>query len=241
MNHIPIEYIGAAPQKKRRRSSLGGWLLLGIALVTGWMFITPFFENAKASEASDSNVSEAISALTQRDDLGSKIAAEALRRTLSKIQHDSAYYHIDFPMGDIPADRGKDVDVVIRSYRALGTDLQQLIHEDISSNFRNYPQLYDNKEPDKNIDHRRVPNLQRFFTRSGEDLPVSKNRADYAFGDLVVWRLVDGSPHIGIVVPGPGTRQDEKWVVHNIGNGPEWADSLLDFSTIGHYRYLPGK
>lgn len=34
----PIEYIGAAPMKKKRRSSFGGWLLVAFAVALGGFF-----------------------------------------------------------------------------------------------------------------------------------------------------------------------------------------------------------
>ena len=130
---------------------------------------------------------------------------------------------------------------MIRSYRALGIDLQQLVHEDMVKNFRIYPQLWDLKETDTNIDHRRVPNLQRFFSRFGEEIPLvdeaEQKADDFTYGDVLAWRLPHGATHIGIVVPGPGDRRDEKWIVHNIGSGPKWDDKLLEYQLIGHYRF----
>ncbi len=238
MKLTPIEYVGAPPVRKKKRSPLGGWFLIVFALGIGGMFLKPYILDAQAAEASRSNVTAAVEALSQSGGIGDRLAAAALKRTQAKVTYDSAYYKIDFPGGDIPEDRGKDVDIVIRSYRAIGIDLQQILHEDIAAHFLSYPQLYGNKAPDVNIDHRRIPNLQRFFTRMGESLPVTTQAEDYAVGDLVVWRLVDGAPHIGVVVPGPGNRKNEKWVVRNIGSGPRWEDCLFDYSLIGHYRYL---
>ena len=74
------------------------------------------------------------------------------------IKYDGRYVNIDYPMGDVPEDLGVCTDVVIRAYRKLGIDLQQLIFTDMISN----PHYYGDK-PDKNISHRRVPNMKAFF------------------------------------------------------------------------------
>ena len=150
---------------------------------------------------------------------------------------DPSYYRIAYPGGDIPSDRGYGPDVVIRSFRVVGIDLQQLVHEDMLENFKVYPQIYPEREADPNIDHRRVPNLQRFFSRFGESLPGSRESSDYSVGDLVIWQ-VGRDRHIGVVVPGPGARAEERWVVHNLDKrGPVWEDCLFDFEVVGHFRY----
>jgi hypothetical protein len=126
-------------------------------------------------------------------------------------------------------------DVLIRACRALGVDLQVLVHEDMRRAFAHYPQKWGLRGPDRNIDHRRVPNLQTFFARHGTVLPVSDDAGDYAPGDLVTWRLPGELPHIGIV---SGRRVDGRpLVIHNIGSGVREDDSLFAFPITGHYRY----
>ncbi|NIP96714.1 MAG: DUF1287 domain-containing protein, partial [Akkermansiaceae bacterium] len=151
---------------------------------------------------------------------------------------------LSYPGGDVPAHKGICSDLVVRSYRTLGVDLQKLVHEDMQEHFRLYPQVWKRKGPDRNIDHRRVPNLQRYFSRFGKVLGNSRSLDDYDYGDVVAWRLPygasnQGASHIGIVVPGPGARSSEKWVVHNIGSGPEWEDKLFSYEIVGHYRFAP--
>lgn len=243
----PIEYIGPAPRRrKRRRNPFGGFFLLLLAVGIGFVFVRPLvpFLKAQQSHASEMNAEEAIRDLRKGGEQASRLAAAALRRTLAEVKYDPAYYSISYPGGDIPTGKGMSEDVVVRSYRQLGVDLQQLIHEDMIMNFRQYPQFWKMKGPDSNIDHRRVPNLQRFFSRHGEELKLSRLGNDYAFGDVVAWRLPFGenrqaASHIGIVVPGPGARREEKWVVHNIGAGPEWEDELFSYEIVGHYRFVP--
>lgn len=235
----PIEYIGAAPMKKKRRSSLGGWLLVAFALVLGGFFLRPLipFLRAQQELTSDANVREAVSELRSDGDFNSLLAAAALERTQEDVSYDGSYFKIDFPGGDISSDRGKAEDLIVRAYRAVGVDLQVDVHADIKENFHSYPQIFNSKAPDTNIDHRRVQNLQRFFTRKGKSLAVTSDPGDYQVGDVVIWQLLDGNKHIGIVVPGPGALKTDKWIVHNIGSGPEWENKLFDYRLDGHYRY----
>lgn len=161
----------------------------------------------------------------------------ALARTQQAERYDGSYRVIGYPLGDVPDDVGVCTDLVIRAYRALGVDLQQRVHEDMRAHFGAYPKIWGLSAPDANIDHRRVPNLQRFFQRRGEALPVSPVGSDYAPGDIVTWMLPGGLPHIGIVtgirVPG----SDRPMIVHNIGRGPQLEDMLFMFEITGHYRY----
>jgi uncharacterized protein YijF (DUF1287 family) len=129
----------------------------------------------------------------------SELADAAQKIIDHSIIYDPSYVRIKYPMGDVPADRGVCTDVIIRAYRQLGIDLQQLVHEDMVANFDKYPQSWGLSKPDSNIDHRRVPNLMTFFKRHGEVLPITKNPKDYKPGDIVCWNLGAGILHIGIV------------------------------------------
>ena len=236
----PIEYIGPTPQKKKRKPVLGGWVILLMAGLFVSYFAWPTFAayvKTQQDTATLDKASVVIEQLSGSDNFGSKLAAAALKRTQQPSSYDGVYYQIDYPMGDVPAGKGVGADILVRSYRELGIDLQQLVHEDMKSNFRMYPQLWSQKTTDTNIDHRRVPNLQRFFTRNGQEIPVSRVPSAYSLGDVVVWRLPHGDTHIGLIVPGPGSRSEEKWVVFNTGEGVQWGDSLLDYEIVGHYRY----
>jgi uncharacterized protein YijF (DUF1287 family) len=181
--------------------------------------------------------------LSLHEDFTRRLVAAALERTHHSVRYVSAYVRIPYPGGDVPADTGVCTDEIIRSYRAVGVDLQKEVHEDMLKNFASYP----NKRrwllghPDSNIDHRRVPNLMVFFQRKGETLPITNRAEDYSPGDLVTWDLGSGVPHIGIVVdrmPNWGRRH---MIVHNIGQGPKMEDVLFDWKITGHYRYFgPG-
>lgn len=166
----------------------------------------------------------------------------AMARTGHAVTYDGAYRKIAYPMGDVPAHIGVCTDVIIRSYRALGVDLQARVHEDMAADFSAYPAHWGLARPDPNIDYRRVPNLQIFSARHGESLPVSDTASDYRPGDLVTWNLrgmLGGRlPHIGIVTDQVSPHGDPL-IVHNIGAGPTLEDRLFAYPVTGHYRYLP--
>ena len=167
----------------------------------------------------------------------------ALERTNHNVQYNGAYQVINYPGGDVPHNIGVCTDVVIRTYRAIGTDLQVLVHEDMSKNFKSYPssRIWGLKRPDKNIDHRRVPNLQAFLKRHGVILKISNNFSSYKAGDLVTWMLPGNLPHIGIVTNRKSKSTGNPMIVHNIGAGPKLEDMLFSYKITGHYRYEPKK
>jgi uncharacterized protein YijF (DUF1287 family) len=170
-----------------------------------------------------------------------QIVAAAIKRTNHSVRYDGSYVSISYPGGDVPENTGVCTDVVIRTYRVLGTDLQRLVHEDMSKHFDAYPsrRIWGLEHPDRNIDHRRVPNLQAFFKRHGEVLAATNNPSDYSPGDLVTWMLPGNLPHIGIVTDRKHPRTSNPMIVHNIGFGPKLEDMLFDYPITGHFRYEP--
>jgi len=175
-----------------------------------------------------------------RQQFSKRLVAAAIDRTRHSVRYVSAYVRIPYPNGDVPAGTGVCTDEIIRSYRAVGIDLQKQVHEDMVRNFAAYPnqKRWGLDHPDPNIDHRRVPNLMVFFRRRGETLPITNRAADYAPGDLVTWDLGGGVLHIGIVVDQKARSSGPYMVVHNIGAGPKMEDVLFNWKITGHYRYL---
>ncbi|HMA15523.1 MAG: DUF1287 domain-containing protein [Bacteroidota bacterium] len=168
-----------------------------------------------------------------------RLSAAALARTEVHVTYDPAYVRLAYPGGDVAPDRGVCADVIVRVFRAaLGVDLQKLVHEDMAAAFEAYPQLWGLTRPDRNIDHRRVPNLETFFRRQGAALAVSDDAANFRPGDVVAWNLRGNSgslPHIGIVTDRVGA-SGRPLVVHNIGAGPKLEDVLFAWPITGHYR-----
>ena len=149
--------------------------------------------------------------------------------------YDGSYRRLDYPGGDPPRETGVCTDVLIRAYRdGLGVDLQKRVHEDMASDFAGYPAIWGLSRPDPNIDHRRVPNLERFFTRTGVELPAR----DWRAGDIASMRLPGGAPHIGVVSDRVGLSA-RPLVIHNIGAGAREEDVLGRYNGERRFRYLP--
>ena len=160
-------------------------------------------------------------------DFGARLAAAARRQTSHLVFYNSAYQQIPYPMGDVAPYLGVCTDVVVRAYRVLGIDLQELVHKSGVG------------AGDTNIDHRRVDVLRRFFARAGTRLPITANPADYRPGDLVTYHLPKGwlsKTHIAIVAA-EQTAMGVPLVIHNRGFGVQAEDWLFAEKITGHFRY----
>ncbi|MBT4837522.1 MAG: DUF1287 domain-containing protein [Methylococcales bacterium] len=179
-----------------------------------------------------------FSSLASATSKPSLLVNAAIERTTHQVTYDGRYIRLKYPMGDVPNNIGVCSDVVIRSYRAIGIDLQKRLHEDMKRAFNKYPNHWGLKKTDSNIDHRRVPNLRVFFTRKNASIPISNNANNFIPGDLVSWKLNGRLPHIGIVINKKSTDKKRYLIVHNIGTGPQIEDVLFEYKMTGHYRYF---
>lgn len=188
---------------------------------------------AMANSGIASQIPEAVIRMEQT------VVLAARERTYEDVRYDPKYVKLNYPLGDVPADTGVCTDVVIRTYRAAyNYDFQKAIHEDMRRNFTVYPKAWGLKRPDRNIDHRRVPNIEKFLKRKNADLPITKNPEDYRPGDIVTWRLGGRLPHIGIVSD-KKTEWGTPLIIHNVGAGPVEDDLLFNTDIHGHFRYHP--
>ncbi|PYT00693.1 MAG: DUF1287 domain-containing protein [Acidobacteria bacterium] len=163
----------------------------------------------------------------------------AVQQTKTTTGYTQDYFSIAYPNGDVPPETGACSDVVVRAFRAAGVDLQKEVHEDMAANFSVYPQKWGLGKTDSNIDHRRVPNLQKYFDRQGKSVPVTSNGGDYRPGDVVSWDLNGkGMTHIGVVSNLWNADEKRYLVIHNIGAGVHAEDRLFDWKITGHYRYF---
>ena len=170
-----------------------------------------------------------------RKSLGVRIADAAAAQYGVTLHYDPSYVRLDYPMGDVPLERGVCADVVIRALRSCGYDLQASVHEDMRAHFSAYPKTWGLKAPDKNIDHRRVLNLETYFRREGGAL-TGGNEALRA-GDLVTWRLPGNLPHIGIVATQTTRDRARPLIVNNVGAGVQIEDVLDAWPIVGRFRF----
>jgi uncharacterized protein len=166
----------------------------------------------------------------------SKLIAAARTQIGVTVNYDPAYTQLPFPNGDVPRSKGVCTDVIIRAYRdAFGIDLQALVNADMKSNFTAYPKNWGLKRADKNIDHRRVPNLQAYMQRQSASLPISPRPSDWLPGDIVTSLVGGRLPHIGIV--SDRMAGNMPLVIHNIGGGTQEENVLFAHKLSGHFRW----
>ena len=166
----------------------------------------------------------------------SRLTAAARDQVGVTVTYDPAYVSLEFPGGDLPRDRGVCTDVVIRALRdGWGIDLQLAVNRDMKADFSAYPTLWGLSRTDRNIDHRRVPNLQTLFARIGAQLPLQDDPTPYLPGDIVTWTLPGDLAHIGIVSDKLGS-DGTPMILHNIGRGAQEEDILFAYPITGHYR-----
>jgi len=165
-----------------------------------------------------------------------KVVDSAIEQTRQTFEYDPSYAKLDYPNGDVPLERGVCADVIVRAFRNAGTDLQKEVHEDMTRHFSAYPAKWGARKPDKNIDHRRVPNLMTLFERKSKSVPITRNASDYLPGDVVAWELDNHLLHIGLVTDAVTGGTQNYLVVHNIGAGAKLEDVLMGWKIIGHYR-----
>jgi len=185
------------------------------------------------------NTSIAQNSITIKKTFPEKLSEAAISIIDPSIDYDPAYFSIKYPNGDVPKNKGVCSDVIIRAYRKLDIDLQKEVHEDMIDHFSEYPNLqkWGMTKTDTNIDHRRVPNLEIFFERNGEKLPVTNNPNDYKTGEIVTWIINDKLPHIGIVTNQKSRGGKRNLIVHNVGDGQVLDDCLFDYKIVGHFKY----
>lgn len=161
------------------------------------------------------------------------LVAAARRQVGVTLSYDAGYTRLAFPGGDVRRSRGVCTDVIVRAYRdAFGIDLQALVNASMRRDFAAYPKNWGLRAPDRNIDHRRVPNLATFLTREGARLPIPTDPSGWQPGDIFTSVIGGRLPHIGIV-----SDRRPGWVIHNIGGGAREEAALFDHRLTGRFRY----
>lgn len=167
-----------------------------------------------------------------------KLISAARQQIGVTTSYDGGYRTLSYPNGDLSRQTGVCTDVIIRAYRdAFNFDLQKAVHEDINANFSAYPNIWGLSHPDRNIDHRRVPNLETYLQRQGAEQTIPDDLSKLRAGELVTIRLPRNLPHIAIV----SNKVDHKgWpdILHNIGAGTR-EEPLANYNlhTLLHKRF----
>ncbi len=142
-------------------------------------------------------------------------------------------YQSRYYAGGYPDDGyGVCTDVVAQALMGAGYDLMELVDQDIHDS----PESYDVDIPDKNIDFRRVKNLQVYFHRHAQVLSTNPRQfTEWHGGDIVVFR-----DHIGIVSD-RRNKNGVPFLIHHYNplQATYEEDVLESYSAediIGHYR-----
>jgi hypothetical protein len=206
-------------------------------------FLLSFSSCKKQEILSDSTIliseKQEISSIENPNSFAEKLSNAAIQIIDKDVVYTPDYVKLKYPNGDVPAKTGVCTDVIIRAYRKLNIDLQKEVHEDMVANFTKYPNLkkWGLKTTDKNIDHRRVPNLEVFFGRKGKTLSITQNANDYKTGEIVTWMINDKLPHIGIITHLKSKDGKRNLILHNVGNGQVLEDCLFSYTIVGHFQY----
>ena len=139
----------------------------------------------------------------------------------------SEYYATGYPNGEY----GVCTDVVAFGMLNSGYDLMELVNQDIVEN----KELYNIEAIDKNIDFRRVKNLQVYFKRHAISLTTDLSQIEeWQGGDIVVFKT-----HIGIV----SDKRNSKGIPYLIHNNSvllrDYEEDILELLSdeiVGHYR-----
>lgn len=217
----------------KRKTFIILFVIVLLALPIFWV-IKKNCQNSPEEKINETSIAGLFTGLHEKYIINPKIENNIYKAAITSNndnvwEYDPAYYKLNYPNGDVPSG-GACTDLVIRVLRKSGMDLQQLIHEDMSEHFDEYPDKWNLNKPDHNIDHRRVPNIMKYFERQGYNRTITNDADDYKPGDIVTWELSPGITHIGIVVE----NQD---VFHNMGPTSRiQSDFLFSHTIIGHYR-----
>ena len=144
--------------------------------------------------------------------------------------YDSRY----FGNGGYPPDNiGVCTDVVWRAFKNAGYSLRDMIDNDIKNNPDEYIYV---ENRDKNIDFRRVGNLDIFFKKYAQSLTLDINRIEeWQPGDIVVF---GNEEHIGVASDKRNSK-GQTYIIHN-GGQPNREEDFFKYNRmeiIGHYRF----
>lgn len=136
-----------------------------------------------------------------------------------------------WPGGYPPDNVGVCTDVIWRAFKNAGYSLKNMVDNDIKENIALYPRTEGVR--DSNIDFRRVPNLNVFFSRFAVSLTTDAKKIEqWQPGDIVVY----GATHIAIVSD-KRNHSGQPYIIHNGGQSNREEDALTRNEITAHYRF----
>ena len=143
-----------------------------------------------------------------------------------KPKYKSKYYETGYPNDNY----GVCTDVVAFALLEAGYDLKELVNEDIKKN----KELYNIDIIDKNIDFRRVKNLQVYFKNNAISLTTDINDITaWQGGDIIIFKK-----HIGIVSD-KRNKKGISFIIHHANPYQRYyEEDILEYrdDIVGHYR-----
>lgn len=146
----------------------------------------------------------------------------------TKPKYESKYYSTGYPDDEY----GVCTDVVAFGLKDAGYDLMNLVNEDIKNNRENYKI----EVIDKNIDFRRVRNLDIYFKNNSISLTTDlSNIREWQGGDIIVFK-----DHIGIISDKRNKKGIPFLIHHANPVQVNYEEDVLELYgqdyIIGHYR-----
>ena len=143
-------------------------------------------------------------------------------------KYKSKYYESGYPDDEY----GVCTDVVANGLKGAGYDLMELVNEDIISN----KEIYNIEKIDKNIDFRRVRNLDIYFKNNSISLTTDLSKIEeWQGGDIIVFKN-----HIGIISDKRNNNGIPFLIHHANLMQLNYEEDVLELynkeDIIGHYR-----
>ena len=205
------------------------WLCIIFFLTIIWFLYELNIIPHRKYENNDFNIKTYVSSIDKDND-GIDDQTDILNNGRDYIKTKPKYKSKYYESGYSNDEFGVCTDVVANGLKGAGYDLMVLVDNHIREN----RSLYDIEVVDKNIDFRRVSNLNIYFKHNTQNLTTDINKIEeWQGGDIVVFRK-----HIGIISD-KRNRKGIPFVIHHANPFQRYyEEDILNHRNdiIGHYR-----
>ncbi|MBD3363292.1 DUF1287 domain-containing protein [Candidatus Dojkabacteria bacterium] len=170
------------------------------------------------------------------------IMESARERTSADVTYIDAYYSEN--EGKPLESEGVCTDLFWRAMEGAGFDFQEILYSDMKLEVSDYPlHIWNTNQVDKNIDFRRVPNIEAYLKKYANNLTIEieecnfESISEWQPGDIVIFKLDGKGPadHIAIISNKRNNR-GIPFLIHNWGIGTVEDDNWFG-EIVGHYRW----